>query len=183
MGHQADPAHCNKFHILQQICSTQYFTILFWDWGRQQKARINSQWYNTRIVFNLPNGALVDQQAMTLASLKGLYLRGLSWIHCTLPYRCAWLQLQKRGCLRGHWVCGAFPHTEGGQIKHSASQDMVDQTGMRGEGDKEISDNRDSVLVGVSWLASFTAHYHWHCSVSKCTCLGRTKQGHLKYQV
>jgi hypothetical protein len=23
-----------KFHILQQICSTQYFTILFWDWGQ-----------------------------------------------------------------------------------------------------------------------------------------------------
>jgi hypothetical protein len=28
-GHQADPVHCYKFHILQQICSPQYFTILF----------------------------------------------------------------------------------------------------------------------------------------------------------
>ncbi len=30
-GHQA----YYKFHILQQICSTRYFSILFWDWGRQ----------------------------------------------------------------------------------------------------------------------------------------------------
>jgi hypothetical protein len=36
-SHQADPAHCYKFHILQRICSTQYFTIFFLDWGRRQK--------------------------------------------------------------------------------------------------------------------------------------------------
>jgi hypothetical protein len=36
-SHQADPAHCYKFHILQWICSTQYFTILFSDWGRRRK--------------------------------------------------------------------------------------------------------------------------------------------------
>jgi hypothetical protein len=38
-GHQAASAHCYKCHILQRICSTQYFTILLWDWGRRQKAR------------------------------------------------------------------------------------------------------------------------------------------------
>ncbi len=42
MGHQADPAHRYKFHILQRACSTQYFTILFWDWGRQRIARFDS---------------------------------------------------------------------------------------------------------------------------------------------
>jgi hypothetical protein len=46
MGHQADPVHCYKFHILQQICSIQYYTILFWHWGRQQIAKIISQQYN-----------------------------------------------------------------------------------------------------------------------------------------
>jgi hypothetical protein len=45
MDHQADPTHSYKFSILQQICNTQYFTILFWDWGRRQKARIDSQRY------------------------------------------------------------------------------------------------------------------------------------------
>jgi hypothetical protein len=30
MGHQADLAHCYKFHILQT--NLQY--TLFWDWGR-----------------------------------------------------------------------------------------------------------------------------------------------------
>jgi hypothetical protein len=39
MGHQADPAHCYKFHILQT--NLQY--TLFWDWGRWQIARIESQ--------------------------------------------------------------------------------------------------------------------------------------------
>ncbi len=29
MGHQADPVHCYKFHILQQTCTAQYFTLLF----------------------------------------------------------------------------------------------------------------------------------------------------------
>ncbi len=41
MGHQADQAHCYEFHIIW-ICSTQYFTILFWDWGRQRIIRIPS---------------------------------------------------------------------------------------------------------------------------------------------
>ncbi len=45
MGYQADLAHYYKFHILQQICSTQYFTILFRDWGRRRTARINSWRY------------------------------------------------------------------------------------------------------------------------------------------
>ncbi len=46
-GHKADPVHCYKFQTLQQICSTQYFTILFWDWGRQKnKNRIDSRWYS-----------------------------------------------------------------------------------------------------------------------------------------
>jgi hypothetical protein len=36
MGHQADLANCYKFNILQQICSTQYCTILFWNWGRKK---------------------------------------------------------------------------------------------------------------------------------------------------
>jgi hypothetical protein len=49
MGHQADPAHCYKFHIYRQIHSTQYFTILFWDWGRQGIARIDSQRYNKNL--------------------------------------------------------------------------------------------------------------------------------------
>ncbi len=46
MGHQANPEHCYKFHILQQICSKQYFSILFWDRERRQKARIDSQQYS-----------------------------------------------------------------------------------------------------------------------------------------
>jgi hypothetical protein len=44
-GHQADLASWYKFHILRRICSTQYFTLLFWDWGKRQKARIDSRRY------------------------------------------------------------------------------------------------------------------------------------------
>jgi hypothetical protein len=47
MGHQADPGHCYRFHILQQNCSTQNFTILFWDWGRRWLARIDSRRYTS----------------------------------------------------------------------------------------------------------------------------------------
>jgi hypothetical protein len=58
MGHQAYPVHCYyKFHILQLNCSTQYFTILFWDWGRRQIARINSRRYMSSF--------LADEQAVT----------------------------------------------------------------------------------------------------------------------
>jgi hypothetical protein len=49
MGHQADPAHCTNFIFYRRICSTQYFTILFWDWGRLRIARIDSRRYNTYI--------------------------------------------------------------------------------------------------------------------------------------
>ncbi len=53
MGHQANPAHCHKFHIIQyrQICSTQHLTILFWDWGRQQIAVIDSRQYTSDLSF------------------------------------------------------------------------------------------------------------------------------------
>jgi hypothetical protein len=46
MSNQADQGHRYEFHILQWICSTKYFTILFWDWGRRRIARINSQRYS-----------------------------------------------------------------------------------------------------------------------------------------
>ncbi len=46
-GHYADPANCYKFNILLQNCSTQYFTILIWDWGRLKIARIDSQPHTT----------------------------------------------------------------------------------------------------------------------------------------
>jgi hypothetical protein len=35
--HQADPAHCYKFHILQQIFSTYYLTILFFGTGEDDE--------------------------------------------------------------------------------------------------------------------------------------------------
>ncbi len=40
MGHQADLAHCYKFHILQRNSSTQYFTTLF---GTGGGGTMNSQ--------------------------------------------------------------------------------------------------------------------------------------------
>jgi hypothetical protein len=52
-GHQANLVHCYKFHILERICNTQYFTTLVWDWGRHQKARIDSWQYSTAFWYGI----------------------------------------------------------------------------------------------------------------------------------
>ncbi len=45
VGHQAHPARCYKFHILQQVCSTQYYTIIIFGPGKTTWTRNDSRGY------------------------------------------------------------------------------------------------------------------------------------------
>jgi hypothetical protein len=42
-GSSGWPGALLEIYILQQVCRTQHFTMLFWDWGRQHIARIDSR--------------------------------------------------------------------------------------------------------------------------------------------
>ncbi len=78
-----------NFIFYKQICCTQYFTILFWDWGRRWVARIDSRWYSLLqyIKFNLLHAFATvkckDKSTIILRSFE-------RWILYTPPYMYYW---------------------------------------------------------------------------------------------
>jgi hypothetical protein len=89
MGHQADPAQCYKFHILQKNLQYAIFTILFWDCGRRLIARVDSLQHThspprVRLVLSA-FGHLFQGPASHLTVLRTI------WIEWTRSVQSPWL--------------------------------------------------------------------------------------------